>query len=179
MNSNLKVNSVIPPAPPLILRQQPARPCTPEPLVIREAPPEPPQRIGKKVITISGKRVPPPPRKVIIERLAPLPNKPQSVLVERWLPYDKVKRRVIFQRCEEQEPRVIKPRNVIVQWESPKAHIEKEFKYLGVVKANPTEYIQRYGSVIKKSEDLPQFVHDIKTPQGNFLFFVLLSLKDL
>lgn len=71
------------PAPPLIIRQQPARVETPEPLVIREEPPEPPALVGRKVITISGKRLPPPPRKVIIERLAPLPAKPQNVIIER------------------------------------------------------------------------------------------------
>ena len=77
-------------APPLIIRQQPPRPDTPEPLVIREAPPEPPAPLGVKKITISGKQLPPPPRKVIIERLAPLPAKPQNVIIERWLPYSQV-----------------------------------------------------------------------------------------
>jgi len=50
-----------------------------------------------KLITIHGQKLPPPPRKVVIERLAPLPNKPQSVLIERWLPYTQTKRKVIFQ----------------------------------------------------------------------------------
>jgi hypothetical protein len=51
------------PAPPVIIRQQPPRPCTPEPLVIREAPPQAPPCIGQKIITISGKTLPAPPRK--------------------------------------------------------------------------------------------------------------------
>lgn len=110
-------NVVTPPAPPLVIRQQPARPTTPEPLVIREKPPAPPPQIGRKVITISGKRLPPPPRKVVIERLAPLPSKPQGIMIERWLPYTQTKRRVIFQRNQEKEPVVVKPRNVIIQWE--------------------------------------------------------------
>ena len=71
------------PAPPLIIRQQPPRAETPPPLVIREAPPPAPPHVGIKRITISGRRLPPPPRKVIIERLAPLPNKPQNVIIER------------------------------------------------------------------------------------------------
>jgi hypothetical protein len=37
--------------------------------------------------------LPPPPRKVVIERLAVLPNKPQAVIVERWLPYTQQKRK--------------------------------------------------------------------------------------
>jgi hypothetical protein len=94
-------------------------------LVIREAPPQPPAQVGRKVITISGKRLPPPPRKVIIERLAPLPAKPQSVIVERWLPYSQTKRRVIFQKGAQPDPVVVKPRNVIVQWEAPKVTIRK------------------------------------------------------
>lgn len=108
-----------PPAPPIIIRQQPPRPRTPEPLVIREAPPPAPQLVGRKVITISGKRVPPPPRKVIIERLAPIPPKPQSVIIERWLPYSQVKRRVIFNKSTDKDPIVVKPKNIIVQWEAP------------------------------------------------------------
>ena len=36
---------------------------------------------------ISGQKFPPPPRKVVIERLAPIPQKPQSVILEKWLPY--------------------------------------------------------------------------------------------
>lgn len=64
--------------------------------------------------------MPPPPRKVIIERLAPLPSKPQSVIIERWLPYKPTKRRVVFHKPHAQEPVIIKPKNVIIQWEAPK-----------------------------------------------------------
>jgi hypothetical protein len=132
-------NTLTPPAPPLILRQQPPRPCTPEPLVIREAPPKPPSQHCRKVITISGKRLPPAPRKVVIERLAPLPSKPQAVLIERWLPYSQVKRRVIYQRSCEKDTVPIKPRNVVIQWEAPCVAVKKDFKHLGVIKANPFE----------------------------------------
>lgn len=152
------------PAPPLIIRQQPPRASTPEPLVIREAPPEAPPAVGTKKITISGKRLPPPPRKVVIERLAPLPSKPQNVIIERWLPYGEVKRRVIFNKSSQPDPVVAKPKNVIVQWEAPAVAIKKEVKYLGVIKANPTEYVDRYGASLKASRELPQFVLDIQTP---------------
>ena len=163
---NQEPNTVSAPAPPIIIRQQPARPDTPEPLVVREAPPQPPPQVGRKVITISGKRLPPPPRKVVIERLAPLPSKPQSVIIERWLPYNEVKRRVIFNRCNNPDPVALTPRNVIVQWEAPEVNIRKEFKYLGIVRANPVEYVQRYGQSLTVSNDLPQFVLDIATPNG-------------
>lgn len=152
------------PAPPLIIRQQPPRASTPEPLVVREAPPEAPPAVGTKKITISGKRLPPPPRKVVIERLAPLPSKPQNVIIERWLPYGEVKRRVIFHKSTQPDPVVPKPKNVIVQWEAPTVAIKKEIKYLGVIKANPNEYTERYGTSLKASRELPQFVLDIQTP---------------
>lgn len=150
------------PAPPLIIRQQPARPTTPEPLIVREAPPIPPQAIGSKKITISGKRLPPPPRKVVIERLAPLPSKPQNVIIERWLPYGEVKRRVIFNKPTQPDPVVVPPRNIIVQWEAPDVTVSKEIKYLGVVRANPAEYVEKYGSTLVT--EMPEFVKEIATP---------------
>merc|ERR1719360_205961 len=161
---SMESDKVTGPAPPLIIRQQPARAETPEPLVIREAPPQPPAAIGPKRITISGKRIPPPPRKVVIERLAPLPSKPQNVIVERWLPFGEVKRRVIFNKAAAASAQVATPRNVIVQWEAPSVNIRKEVKYLGVIKANPAEYVQRYGASLKVHTALPQFVLDIETP---------------
>ena len=159
-------NTLTPPAPPLVIRQQPPRPTTPPPLVVREAPPQPPPAVGRKVITISGKRIPPPPRKVIIERLPPLPTKPQSVIIERWLPYKQIKRRVIYAKSNEKDAVVCKPKNRIIQWEPPKVQIKKEFKDLGIVRANPVEYVQRYGSTLKRSIELPSFVKEIKPPAG-------------
>lgn len=163
-----EVNVMEPPAPPLVIRQQPPRPVTPPPLIVREVPPQPPPIIGRKIITISGKKMPPPPRKVIIERLPPLPSKPQSVIIERWLPYRPIKRKVIFQRANETKSPavVVKPRNIIIQWEAPSVTVKKEFKDLGIVRANPVEYIQRYGTSLKRSIELPTFVKEIKPPEG-------------
>lgn len=174
-------NIPTPPAPPLIIRQQPPRPDTPPPLVVREAPPNPPAAVGQKVITVSGKRIPPPPRKVVIERLAPLPSKPQSVIIERWLPYRDQKRRVIFQRNTVPDPIIQVPRNVIVQWEPPAVVIKKEFKDLGIIRANPVDYVQRYGASLKASLELPQFVKEIKPPVGVVLAseYVASSLLEL
>ena len=175
----MEANIATGPAPPLIIRQQPARAGTPEPLVIREAPPQPPVPVGPKRITISGKRLPPPPRKVVIERLAPLPSKPQNVIIERWLPYGEVKRRVIFNKSTAADPVVANPRNVIVQWEAPDVNIRKEIKYLGVIRANPVEYVQRYGASLKVSSALPQFVLDIKTPSDVGLLAAEYQAKSL
>lgn len=147
----------MPAAPPLIIRQQPPRPQTPPPLVIREAPPTPPQNLGPKIIYIQGKKIPPPPRKVIIERLPPLPSKPQSIIIERWLPYKPLKRKVIFQRANENDPVLVKSKNLIVQWEKPSVTVKKEFKDLGIVKANPMEYVERYGTSLKKVKKMPGY----------------------
>ncbi|CAF0870800.1 unnamed protein product [Brachionus calyciflorus] len=159
-------NKLTPPAPPIIIRQQPPRPSTPEPLVIREAPPVPPPQVGRKVITISGKKLPPPPRKVIIERLPQIPAKPQSVIVERWLPYPQQRRKVIFNQVNQIDPVALKPKNIIIQWETPQVNVKRDFQYLGIVKANPTEYVKRYGNTLIDSENLPKFVVDIQPPEG-------------
>ena len=44
--------------------------------------------------------------------------------------------------------------------------MKKEFKYLGIIKANPVEYVQRYGPTLKTTTDLPQYVLDAKNPDG-------------
>ena len=154
------------PAPPLVIRQVPPRPETPVPLIIREAPPKLPVSVGKKVVIISGKRLPPPPRKVIIERLAQMPTKPQSVMIERWLPFAQPKRKIIFQKNTVPDPVIVRPRNLIIQWETPVVEISKQFKDLGIVRANPVEYVKRYGSSLKTHLELPQFVRDIRPPVG-------------
>jgi hypothetical protein len=37
---------------------------------------------------------------------------------------------------------------------------------LGIVRANPIEYVERYGSSLKRSMELPTFVKDIRPPAG-------------
>lgn len=61
---------------------------------------------------------------------------------------------------------MVKPRNVIVQWTAPQVQIKREFKYLGVIRANPGEYVNRYRSILKTSHELPGFVKEIPTPHG-------------
>ena len=64
---------------------------------------------------------------------------------------------------------MMKPKNVIVQWEPPQVKIKREFKYLGVVNANPAEYVARYGQTLKTSQEIPDFVRKIKPPNGMVL----------
>jgi hypothetical protein len=83
-----------------------------------------PPVVPVKRISIAGKQLPPPPIKVIVEKLPALPPKPQTVIIERWLPYTPQKRKVIYQKlnnCEETQ-QIKKPKNVIIQWEPPKVN---------------------------------------------------------
>lgn len=139
---------------------------TPEPLVIREVPPDPPTIVTKKLVTIKGRKLPPPPRKVVIERLAQLPERPQPIIVERWLPYTNMKRRVVFKPAEQTHEIPKATKNVIVQWTTPSVQIKKEIRYLGVINANPIEYLRRFGDSVSESKDLPEFVREIETPGG-------------
>jgi len=76
-------------------------------------------------VTISGQRLPPPPRKVVVERLPQIPAKPQAVIIERWLPFTESKRKVIYQGAPP-APAYCKPKNVIVQWQAPNVVIKQE-----------------------------------------------------
>lgn len=44
--------------------------------------------------------------------------------------------------------------------------MKQEVKYLGVIGANPIDYKQKYGDSMKPANQLPQFVRDIKHPDG-------------
>lgn len=99
------------------------------------------------------------------------------MIIERWLPYRQIKRRVIYAKSTNSingkdgsgSAVMVKPKNIIIQWEPPRVHIKKEFKDLGIVRANPVEYVQRYGSTLKRSIELPSFVKEIKPPDGVIL----------
>lgn len=45
-------------------------------------------------------------------------------------------------------------------------HVKKDYEHHGVVKADPCEYIQKYGNTLKETKDLPKFAHDCKPPKG-------------
>jgi hypothetical protein len=113
-----------------------------------------------------GTANPPPPRKVVLEKLASIPPKPRPILLERWLKYPSTKRRVIYQKCDQPNAQLLKPKNVIIQWEPPECIVKKRVKYLGIVKADPVDYVNKYGKELKLSDDLPDFVKKIKTPDG-------------
>jgi len=156
-------NPALPAAPPIVIRQRPPRPATPPPLIIRERPPQPPTQLAPKLVTKPLPAPPPPPRRVIIERMPPLPPKPQSIIVERWLPYKQQKRRVIYQKAPPVKPPAPQ-KNLIIQWEGTQARVVKEFRNLGIIKADPNTYVQQYGSQLRPTQGLPDFVKGLPTP---------------
>ncbi len=168
------------PAPPVIIRQVPLKCCSPEPLVIREKPPCPPAQVCKKEIIIPGKKLPAPARKLVVERLAPVPVKPQPVLVERWLPYQKQERRVIFKQAPP-DPIPEKPKNLIIQWHPPCVCVKEQYKNLGIEAANPAEYVAKYGSQLRNKCELPKFALDMKPTGKSFwsVNFFFLAFKDI
>lgn len=175
--------TVHPVAPPLIIRQIARAPDTPEILVIREHPPAQPPTHPTKIITIPGKIHEPPPRKVIIEKLAPLPAKPNTIVIERWLPYKGLPRRVVFEGARPVQS-AENVRNLIVEWQAPPATIKKKITYLGTVDADPKEYIAKYGQTLKHTHELPPYVNELERPPAeadysNDLIGDVESLKQL
>ena len=94
-----------------------------------------------------------------------MPAKPQAVINERWLPYESRKRRVIYQ-APQPDPVYCKPKNVIVQWDAPNVRVEQVVKYLGIVNANPQEYITRYGETLRYAQQFPDIIRNIKHQEG-------------
>ena len=84
----------------------------------------------------------------------------------RWLPYSAHKRRVIFQKNEVPDPVIPKFKNVIVQWEAPDVQIKRIFKDLGVIRVNPVEYVERYGTSLKSHLEFPTIAKEIRPPIG-------------
>jgi len=149
-----------PPAPPpVVVRQRPPTPPTPPPLIIRERPPTPPTQQQPQVIE---KVLPPPPapaRQVIVERMPPAPPKPRNVIYEKWLPYQETKERpVIVERAPALEL-IRPPKNVIIEYEQPKAHHEQIIIDEGVFRADPQTHnaTSTIGEVriVDKITDLP------------------------
>lgn len=99
--------------------------------------------------------MPAPPRKVIIERMAPEPPKPQTVIIERWLPYPTPKRKVIFQKAEPTPCPPSPTKNVIIQWEPVDVCVHKEIESLGVHNVDPCDYASRFGGLLTPLGDLP------------------------
>ncbi|CAF1282920.1 unnamed protein product, partial [Rotaria sordida] len=151
------------PAPPaqapVVIRQRPPTPPTPPPLIIRERPPTPPAQQQPQIIEKILPPPPAPPRQVIVERLPPPPAKPRQIIYEKWLPYQEQKERpVIVERAPALE--IIRPpKNVIIEYEQPRAHTEQIIIDEGVFRADPQSHnaTSTMGEVriVDKITDLP------------------------
>ncbi|CAF4519809.1 unnamed protein product [Rotaria socialis] len=129
-----------PPLPPVVVRQRPPTPPTPPPLIIRERPPTPPVQQQPQIIERILPAPPAAPRQVIVERLPPPPPKPRQVIYEKWLPYQETKERpVIVERAAPIEF-IRPPKNVIIEYEQPKAHHEQIIIDEGVFRADPRSH---------------------------------------
>jgi len=157
-----------PPAPPLHITQKPPLPITPAPIIVRERPPKPPTPIAPRAIVIPGKVIPPPPRKVIVERLPQLPPKPRDIIVERWLGYQRRTRRVNFVPAPALIPHPA-PKNVLIQWDSPDVDVRQAFHFLGVQIVCPVQYAATYGATLVDASQLPREVAHFATPAGETL----------
>jgi hypothetical protein len=149
-----------PPPPPVVIRQRPPTPPTPPPLIIRERPPTPPSIPQQPQYIEKVLPAPPPqPRQVIVERLPQPPPKPRQVIYEKWLPHPQVKERpVVVERAP--PPEIIRPpKNVIIQYEQPKAHHQQVVVNEGVYRADPQTHTATSAAgelrVVDKITDLP------------------------
>lgn len=131
--------------------------------------------VPQQTITIPGeRRLDPPPRQVIIERVPAASTTPQDVIVERWLGYPRQRRNIIYEKSTHQQQSTYKaPQNIIIDWETTghavDTNINKQIKFLGVETADPIEYTHLHSTELIDSHKLPQLVNEYKTPQEEVL----------
>ena len=166
-------NVQLPPAPPIIIRQQAAAIRGAPTLVYREKPPRPPAPVPTQTITIPGRTIDPPPRQVIVERMAAAAQAPQDIIIERWLGYPKQRRNIIHQRSTGALHSQAAPKNVIIDWETTghTDRVNQKYHFLGVETADPLEYERRHGHELVETHKLPSFVNELnaKIPSGEVL----------
>jgi hypothetical protein len=128
--------------------------------------------VPTQTITIPGRTIEPPPRQVIVERMAAAAPLPQDVIIERWLAYPRQKRQVVHQKAASVVKALPAPKNVLIDWEShDQTQIRQQYHFLGVENENPVEYERRHGHELVETNRLPAFVNELNTkiPQGEVL----------
>jgi hypothetical protein len=124
-----------------------------------------PTDIGTKVIVVPGEALPAPPRRLIIERMAVMPERPPEIVIEKWLPYGSQNRKVTYQapaKVNNWAPE----KNLIINWCPPNVKVTKELHNLGTVLTNPDEYQRLYGNSLLTSSQIDQMIrqHGIDLP---------------
>jgi hypothetical protein len=92
-----------------------------------------------------------------------------DVHVERWLGFNSRTRRVRFEPAPKLLP-LPAPKNTIIQWAPPSVQLHREFKFLGVAPASPSQYASQFGASLTHSSRLPQLVvNRFQAPPGEVL----------
>lgn len=89
--------------------------------------------------------------------------------VERWLGFNSRTRRVRFEPAPKLVP-LPAPKNTIIQWAPPSVQLHREFKFLGVAPASPSQYASQFGASLTHASRLPQLVvNRFQAPPGEVL----------
>lgn len=56
----------------------------------------------------------------------------------------------------------VKPRNMIIEWESPQVRVTRRVFDMGVKQASPEEYISKYSTSLLDVTQMPEYVRDIR-----------------
>ncbi|KAL7676837.1 hypothetical protein ACOME3_003085 [Neoechinorhynchus agilis] len=102
-----------------------------------------------------------------------MPPKPRDIIIERWLPYQAAQRRkVIYQRAHDSGVMYTPKKNMIIQYQYPKTHVERVFQREEAVEADPRLYVSKFGYSLMDSVSLEHsarqigVVEDISVPIG-------------
>ena len=97
-----------------------------------------------QTITIPGeKKLEPPPRQVIVERMPSSTTTPQDVIVERWLSYPQQKRNIVYEKATQSHENLAYkvPQNYIIDWETTSHIVEDTTHTSEYMSASPPNII--------------------------------------
>ncbi len=82
------------------------------------------------------------------------------------MPFKDIKRKIIL-NPKPSDPIQCKPRNVIVNWEKRNCcKVNTEYKNLGTEDADPSAYLEQYGTTLSYQSDMPEIVDEVKRLHG-------------
>ena len=105
---------------------------------------------------------------MIVEKFPQLPPPPQDIIIERWLEYPERLRRVVYQPAPPLIPQP-PPKNVHIVWDAPAVSIHREFRNLGIVVANPSQYAAQHGASLVHASQIPPIAPQVRPNSGEAL----------
>ena len=105
---------------------------------------------------------------MIVEKFPQLPSPPQDIIIERWLEYPERLRRVVYQPAPPLIPQP-PPKNVHIIWDAPAVSIRREFRNLGIVVANPSQYAAQHGASLVHASQIPPIAPQVRPNSGEAL----------